>query len=294
MNLQQLKVFVYTVKYKKLYLVAKKLGIRQPTVTFHLNKLQEELGIPLFFTKSYHTIQLTEAGNSLYHYAQSITSQSEEIEDLMQEFKELKAGCISIGSTHTPATYIIIPYLSKLKKEYNDISIVLDVNTSSVIIEKVKQFQLDFGIITEVNLKDEELIITPWRKDDLVIVMHPDHPLTKKQTLTPSDLSGQPLVHHESESVSRKLFDQWANQHGVSLKIKMETSGSEAMKEAVKHEMGYGILSENIISREVRSGELCMQPIPEWKYKRQIFLIRRKDKLVSPAMQLFLDRFRLE
>lgn len=291
MNLQQLKVFVYTVRLKKLYLVAKKLGVRQPTVTFHLNKLQEELGVPLFITKSYHNIQLTEAGKSLYHYAQNITSQSEEIESLMLEFKELKAGRISIGSTHTPATYIIIPYLSNLKKEYGDISIVLDVNTSNVIIEKIKQFNLDLGIITEVNFKDEELIINPLQKDDLVIVIPPNHPFAQKETLMPADLSGQPLVHHEPESVSRKLFDQWAMQHNVSLNIKIETSGSEAMKEAVKHEMGYGILSETIINREVSAGELCMRLIPEWKYQRQIYLIRRKDKLVSPAMQLFLDRF---
>lgn len=292
MNLQQLKVFVYTVKYKKLYLVANKLGIRQPTVTFHLNKLQEELGVPLFFTKSYHTIQMTEAGNSLYHYAQNIIYQSDEIEDLMEEFKGLKTGSISIGSTHTPATYIITPFLSQLNKEYKDLSLILDVNTSSVIIDKVKQFQLDFGIITEVNLKDEELEIIILQKDALVIVMHPNHPLANKKSLTPSDLSGQRLVHHEVESVSRKLFDKWAKKHNVALNIKMQTSGSESMKEAVKHEMGYGILSENIVSWELQNGELSMHPIPEWEYQRQIFLIRRKDKLITPAMQLFMDRLR--
>lgn len=167
----------------------------------------------------------------------------------------------------------------------------MDVNTSSVIIEKIKQFNLDFGIITEVNLIDEELIIEPLQKDDLVIVIHPNHPLAQKQALTPADLSGQPLIHHEPESVSRKLFDEWAERHQVSLNIKMETSGSEAMKEAVKHGMGHGILSENIITREVSKGELCMHPIPEWTYKRQIYLIRRKDKLVSPAMRLFLEQF---
>lgn len=62
MNLQQLKVFVLAVELQKLYLVAQKLEVTQPTVTFHLNKLQEDIGVSLFHTKSYHVIKLTEAG----------------------------------------------------------------------------------------------------------------------------------------------------------------------------------------------------------------------------------------
>ncbi|WP_309251332.1 helix-turn-helix domain-containing protein [Paenibacillus pabuli] len=53
-------MFVYVVELQKLYLVAHKLNITQPTVTFHLNKLQEHAGIALFHTKTYHVIKLKE------------------------------------------------------------------------------------------------------------------------------------------------------------------------------------------------------------------------------------------
>lgn len=43
MNLHQLNVFVRTVELKKLYLVAQALDITQPTVTFHLNKLHNDM-----------------------------------------------------------------------------------------------------------------------------------------------------------------------------------------------------------------------------------------------------------
>lgn len=107
MNLQQLKVFVLAVDLQKLYLVAEKLQITQPTVTFHLNKLQDDLGVSLFKTKSYHVIKLTEAGKDLYHYALQVNALSVEIHSLMDEHKGMKAGRLSIGSTHTPATYMI-------------------------------------------------------------------------------------------------------------------------------------------------------------------------------------------
>lgn len=290
MNLQQLKVFVHTVKLKKLYLVAMELGIRQPTVTFHLNKLQADLGVALFVTNTYHTIKLTEAGKALYHYATSITSQSEEIESLMSEFRQLRGARLSIGCTHSPATYILPPYLAALSKDYEHLSIMLDVKPAPIIIEKIKQFELDFGIISHVDFQDKELIVQKLIKDDLVLVFYPEHDFSRIPKLVPSDLAGYPLVSHEEGSVSRKLFDDWAVQQQVSLSIIMEISGSEAMKATVKHRMGYAILSESNVKSEVESGMLCIRPIPEWTFRREIYLIRGKNKLISPAMKMFLDQ----
>ena len=138
MNLQQFKVFVLTVELKKLYLVAQKLGITQPTVTFHLNKLQEELGLALFHTKSYHVIKLTEAGEAFYHYASQIHSLSEEASSTMDVYRGTAAGVLAIGSTHTPATYLLPPFLKQLKLNYPGLSILMDVRPAAYILEKLK------------------------------------------------------------------------------------------------------------------------------------------------------------
>lgn len=290
MNIQQLKVFVLTVKLQKLYLVADQLAIRQPTVTFHLNKLQEEMGVPLFVTKSYHVIKLTEAGKALYHYALSITSQTEEIEALMSEFRELRGARLAVGSTHTPATYILQPYLAELRVDYPHVSIMLDVKPAPVLIEKIKQYELDFAIITQVGFQDKELIVQPLRQDDLVVVFRPDHRFAGMKRLSPHDLAGESFISHEIGSVSRKLLDAWAEQHDVPLSIVMEVSGSEAMKEAVKHGAGFAVLSESSVKRETEEGKLCVHPIPESSFERKMYLIRAKNKLISPAMRIFIDR----
>ncbi len=290
MNIQQLKVFVLTVKLQKLYLVANELGIRQPTVTFHLNKLQEELGVPLFVTKSYHMIKLTEAGRVLYHYAGNIVSQTEEIESWMGAFKELRGARLSIGSTHTPATYILPSYLAELRQAYPDLSIVVDVKPAPTIIEKVIQFELDFGIITQVEYTDKDLHVQPLRSDDLVIVFYPEHPFSSLPHLEPQHLTGHPFISHEVGSVSRKLLDEWAEQHKVSLTTVMEVSGSEAMKEAVKQRIGFAVLSASMVKREKEEGQLQTHEIPACTFNRRLYLISMKNKLISPAMHIFLDR----
>lgn len=289
MNLQQLKAFVLTVELQKLYLVAEKLEVTQPTVTFHLNKLQEDLGVALFHTRSYHVIKLTETGKAFYHYASQISHLSNEAQSLMEEHRGTAAGKLSIGSTHTPATYMLPPMLSRLKQKIPRLSIVLDVRPAPVILEKIKRYELDMGIISQTEIGDPELIVHPLVRDDLVLIFDPRHPLAEASGLTPEVLSRYPFVSHEDGSISRKLINRWAEANNIHLDITMEVSGSEALKAAVRYGMGFGMIAEASIQTELAEGKLLSHPIPHWIPERYIYLVRHRNKLVSPALQTFWE-----
>lgn len=292
MNLQQLKVFVLTVQLQKLYLVAEKLGITQPTVTFHLNKLQQELGVALFQSKSYHVLRLSEAGEDLYHYAKHIAVMADEIDVLMDEHRHMRRARLLIGSTHTPATYMLPKYIAELKQHHSQLAIVLEVKPAPFIMEKIKAYELDVGIISETSIEDEELVSVPLTKDDLVVVHLPGHPFAylSDSEWQPSCLAKYPIVSHEQGSISRQLIDSWCQQHQVKLDIAMEVSGSEALKAAIYQQLGFGILSETSIKGDVQQGKLMIRPIPQWSSERHIFAIRHKKRLVTPAIRMFWER----
>jgi DNA-binding transcriptional LysR family regulator len=295
LNLQQFKVFVLTVELKKLYLVAQMLGITQPTVTFHLNKLQEELGLALFQTKSYHVIKLTEAGEAFYHYASQIHSLSEEASSTMDVYRGTAAGVLAIGSTHTPATYLLPPFLKQLKLNYPGLSILMDVRPAAYILEKVKKYELDVGIISNTQVDDPEFIAQPLIHDDLVLIFPPDHPFASSSDLMPGDLVEHPFVSHEPGSISRQLIDSWADKYRLRLQISLEISGTEALKSAVRHGLGYGMIAEAAIQEDVAEGKLHSRPIPSWVPERRIYAVRHRNKLISPALRMFwrnlLDNF---
>ncbi|WP_433743661.1 LysR substrate-binding domain-containing protein [Paenibacillus amylolyticus] len=286
MNLQQLKVFVHVVEMKKLYLVAQKLNITQPTVTFHLNKLQEDAGIALFHTKTYHVIKLTEAGKSLYHYATQIVALNEEMLRTIEDHRGTATGRLLIGSTHTPATYILPELLAAFKKEHL-FCLSMDVKPAAHIMEKIKNFELDVGIISHTKPDDPDFIFEPLLKDDLVIIFHPDHFLASRPVIVPNDLQGLPLVAHEEGSSSREVINQWATKHKVQFTEAIEVSGSEALKSLVRLNMGIGMVSQASIIRELEKGELKSCPIPNWNPIRTIYSVRHRNKLLTPSLNLF-------
>ncbi|WP_020620079.1 LysR family transcriptional regulator [Paenibacillus daejeonensis] len=288
MNLQQLKVFVLAVKLKSLSLVAAELEIKQPTVTFHLNKLQDACGVPLFITQSYHVLQPTEEGWALYRYAQQVTALTHDMQAMMEGYRQQPGGVIAIGSTHTPATYLLPELLKAYKHELPGVRIALEVKTAPVLLEKIRHYELDCGLVSYDKLEDNELAVTAALRDDLILVCPPDHPLSMEKQLSPERIAAYPFVSHEPESVSRRLIDGWARQSGIAMHLAMEVSSTETMKEMIRSGLGIGILSELSIQREIRQGTLVGLRLPGASFGRRIYLVHHKKKLLSPAMQQFL------
>ncbi|THF83523.1 LysR family transcriptional regulator [Cohnella fermenti] len=289
MNLQQLKIFVQAIELQKLYLVAQKLDITQPTVTFHLNKLQEELGVALFHTKSYHVIKLTEAGKAFYHYARKISALASEAESMMDVYRDSAAGKLAIGSTHTPATYLLPPLLERLKSDSPKLTVHLDVRPAATIMDKIKQFELDLGVVSQTRIDDPNLIVQPMVRDDLVLIFAEGHPFAGIEQLTLEQFASHPFISHEEGSISRQLVDDWESANGIKLQRSMEVSGSEALKAAVQCRIGYGMIAEASIRTEREEGKLLSRPIPNWVSQRYIYIVQHRNKLVSPAMSAFRE-----
>lgn len=237
-------------------------------------------------------LKLSEAGKDLYHYAKHIAVMAHEIDILMDEHRHMRRARLLIGSTHTPATYMLPKYIAELKQHHLQLAIMLEVKSASFIVEKIKAYELDIGIISETSIEDDELVSVPLIKDDLVVVYLPEHPFASlsDSKWRPSCLAESPIVSHEQGSISRQLIDSWCQQQQIELDIAMEVSGSEALKAAIYQKLGYGILSETAVRGDVQQGKLMMRPIPQWSSDRYIFAIRHKKRLVTPAIRMFWER----
>ncbi|WP_035341329.1 LysR family transcriptional regulator [Halalkalibacter hemicellulosilyticus] len=289
MNLQQLKIFVLTAQLQKLKLVAERLNIKQPTVTFHLQRFEEECGVPLFKPSALRTLKLTKAGESLYPLAMQITMLSEEIESTIAGFNEKQRGTLRIGSTYTPATFLLPEQLVSFKSMHEEVTLSLEVKPATTIIEKIKNYELDIGIISYGTIPGKHFISHMIFKDDLKLLLHPNNPLAVKMNIEIDDLIKETFIMHEQGSTSRLLIDHWAQEHDITLSIVMEVSATETMKEAVKKNMGVAIVSERCSLREVKQGELVYKEIPYFQQDRFIHLIHQKDRVITPLMQDFID-----
>nr|WP_239585738.1 LysR family transcriptional regulator [Lysinibacillus composti] len=290
--MQQLKVFVQTVQLGKLSVVAEQLNIKQPTVTFHLKSLQEKIGVPLFDDTQSKPWLLTDAGKDFYYYALKIVHLLEESEQVIDQYRNNKKGKLQLGASQITASYLLPPVLAQFQKENEEVYISLDVNKTPLIIDKVKSYELDLGIIAFGDLYDRDLSVERLIEDELVLVMHPEHPLGNQEIIAPEDLTNYPFMLLERKSVSHLLADKWMYANKIELNVKMEIGSIETIKAAVEIDSGLAILPKITVEKEQNEGRLKIRPLPNYENEKHIYLIYRNEQHMNPMLQTFINYFK--
>ena len=111
LNFNQLRTFHYVAKHGSFTAAAGMLFVTQPAVTAQVKALEEGCSLKLFKKKG-RQIHLTEEGQTLYEYTRRIFQYEKEIENVIDDMKELKRGVLRLGSTKTYARYFMPSLLS--------------------------------------------------------------------------------------------------------------------------------------------------------------------------------------
>lgn len=290
-HLLKLQMVELLEKHHKITAVADQLGLKQPTVTFHMKSLEQELGVRLFESRAGKTV-LTEAGKALYHYAVKINALSQEAERVVKEFDGLGRGTLKIGASYVPATYMLPPILSRFSAAFPRISLSLAVKTAPVIQDMLLNHEIDLGIMSAEPFDMAPLIRETLCEDELVVIFAPRHRLAECEQLSPEQLGEVPFIFHGQESSTRRLTDRWALNNGIDLKATMELDSLEAIKQVAMLGESVSFLSRQAVRVEVERGELDWRPIPRNPYKRYVYCAYNADRHRSALIDQFIDELK--
>lgn len=288
MNIQQLRVFVFAARFATLTEAASELRLKQPTVTFHLKKLEEDLGVELF-RKGPRRLQLTDAGRTLLPYAKRICSLLDESTRLMEEYREQGRGQLRIGASYTPATYFMPPYLAAFQAVQQNVMPMLTVKQAGEILQLLREYEVDVAIVSLLDCSSiEDLRLIPLAKDELKLLLPITHPLAAKETIGLDDLRSEAFLVHEMGSTSRELSELWAKDNGLKWNVRMELGAIETIKESVKYGIGVGIVPWRSVVKELGDGELVARDLPGLVRTRHICLAHRQEDVMAHHVLAFI------
>ena len=126
------------------------------------------------------------------------------------------------------------------------------------------------------------------RKDSLVLICHPQHPLAKFKSVKLVQLASQKFVSFEPDIPTRKAIDKVLKDHNVEVQSVMEFDNIETVKRAVEIEAGISLVPQGTITQEVAKQTLSEVRIDGVELVRPLAAIYKKNKVLSPAMKQFL------
>ena len=287
MNVQQLRVFEKASACRTITEAAAELGLKQPTVSFHLKKLEESLGIELF-RKNAGRLTLTRAGEELLPYARRIASLVEEAEQLMRDHREQGRGKLRIGASYTPATYFLPAYLAEFQEKHPHTMPLLTVKQAGEVLGMLADYEIDVAVVSLPAEPIPGLNVVRLVGDELKLALSPRHPLAVREAITVDELRMEPFLVHEPGSTSRELSERWARDNGLRWNIRMELGAIETIKESVKHGIGIGILPYRSVIKEATEGELAVRDLPGSIPARTISLVYREEDSLVPQASRFI------
>jgi DNA-binding transcriptional LysR family regulator len=288
MELTPLRYFIAIARAGHMTRAARELSVSQPALSAAVRKLEEEAGAPLL-DRTGRGVELTAAGREFLSRAQDAVRAADAALRSVRELVGLETGSIRVGGGATAAAFLLPPAVSALRRRHPALRFYVREAGSTAVAEAVISGQLDLGIVTLPLRKAEaeQLISIRLVQDELRLIAPPAHALAARKSFRWKDLDAVGVIAFEAGSAVRQVLDDAARAAGTALGVVMELRSIESISRMVAAGVGVGFVSRFALREG--EGAACAQG----RLTRDLAIIRRRDKIPSPAAALF-ERLLLE
>ncbi len=286
MEIRVLKYFLTIAREENITRAAEQLHITQPTLSRQIMQLEEELGVRLFQRNRVNVV-LTEEGRLLRRRAQEILELADKAEQEIIQNRETVAGEIGIGCGETRNMECLSRLMATFRNKYPDVVFNIYTANADDVKERLENGTLDFGLLMEpVEISRYNFVRMPLQ-ERWSVLMRRDSPLAEKETITPADLVGIPLIISKRQSVRNEL-ENWFGEYYRQMQIVATTNLSYSNRSImVENHVGVALAHEF----EFHGDTLCQRPLSPEIGNRSV-LVWRKEQVFSSAVTKFIEHIR--
>ncbi|MDT2820731.1 LysR family transcriptional regulator [Enterococcus devriesei] len=292
MRLQQLIYLEKIVENGSINEAAKELFLTQPSLSNAIKELEKEMGVQLLL-RTKQGVTPTNEGREFLIYSQQILDQVNLLEEKFKNEKPRKQA-FSVSAQHY--AFVVHAFVELIRLISTDeYHFTLRETETENILDDITNFKSELGIlylnsfnqkIMTSLFKEKSLVFTPLFEAKPHVFVSRNNPLTKKKTLTLTDLEDYPYLSYEqgennSFYFSEEILSTWDRKKNIKV------SDRATIFNLMVGLNGYTI-SSGIISSELNDDKIVAIPL---KYKDTITLgwVKHQQLEISPIAHDYLD-----
>ncbi|MEV6792848.1 LysR family transcriptional regulator [Streptomyces sp. NPDC051320] len=286
LNLHRLWIFMQVVQHQGFSAAAHKLYMSQPSVSNQVRRLEQSLRVTLI-DRSGARIRPTAEGEVLAEYGKRVFLLADEAVAAVQQVSGLTSGRLLVGGTTTVGTYLLPQLLARYQEHHPGIECDVYVGNNEAVLERLLAGGIGIAVVAGAP-SAEQLVSETVLSERLVLIAAPGHPLAGGQQVEPAALRGSRFLLREPGSQTRELQEQVLQDSELTDYSRSDVWGPEAVKQCVAAGLGVSLISEHAAADHVRAGTLVLVPVGPEPRSRPVNLVRRRDRLPSPAERAFV------
>jgi len=281
---RQLEAFVNLVELRSFTRAASTIHLSQPAFSALIRGLEQALGARLF-DRTTRTVELTAEGEVFAESAQRLLRDAEQAIGDVQDHAARKRGRVSVAVLPSLAAHWLPPLLARFHALHPGIQLEVADVLSEACIKRVESGQADFALAS-TRSESPALRTEPFCTDDFHVVCATGHPLADRKRLKLSDLNQHPIIQLASSSSVRQNVD--AALYPRKLTTMMELDQLSTVAGMVKAGLGLSVVPTLTLFHFDAPG-LVTIALNAPGLKRQIFMVRRRDRVLSTAARALYD-----
>jgi DNA-binding transcriptional LysR family regulator len=286
-SLDQLQVFLAVADAGGFAAAARRLGRATSAISYQIDTLEAQLGVPLFDRVTTRRPVLTAAGQVVLAEACAV---SRRVDVLRAKVKGLVAGLeaeVSLVVDVMLPTWRLVDAARAFQAAFPTAPLRLHVESLGAVAQLVDDRSATLGVSGPLRATPEAFERIAVGDVDLVPVASLEHPLASMSPIPPGEVRDHiQLVLSDRSSLTR------GQDFGV-LSPKTWRLGDLSAKHALLLAgVGWGGMPRAMVDADVQAGRLAILPVPEWGVVTYPFhIIHRIDSPPGPAGRWLIDRF---
>ncbi|MDQ8202681.1 LysR substrate-binding domain-containing protein [Pelagicoccus sp. SDUM812003] len=287
----QLRCFIAVARERNFTRAAKACHMTQPSLSYQIGRLEEELGEALFIRKP-KAVELSDSGKLLLESALRIVEEQEAVVSKFRMREQLLSGEVRLGIIPTMAPYLLPPLLQAFRQSYPKISLVVRESRTSQLVKEVVSGEIEFAIVSDVeasSLKKYSLHLARLFEEALLLAVPNAHPLCGVTDLSVRHLQDQELILLSEGNCLRDQTEQLCSRRGDENALVCEQLPTQLSLVAAG--LGVAVVPEMAV-RESRGSDLEYLSFSGQPPRRMIGFLKKRGGKLSLAAQEFVIRLR--
>ncbi|MGW7888946.1 LysR family transcriptional regulator [Staphylococcus xylosus] len=281
MNFKDLEVIKILDDERNITSAATKLYISQPSLSYKINTLEQELGVPLLI-RSKKGIRFTAQGSHLVDYAKKTLNGFNKMKDYLRSIDNEDEGVIRLGVSQNLARYDLPELLSSFTDDFQKVQFKIVTSWSQSIYKLIESNEVSLAIVRgDVSWKGYKTLLN---KEPICIISKDEIDLDK--------LPSKSRIAFETDTRLQNTIDSWWKEsYNEPPNEAMLIDNLESCLKLVEKGMGYAI-APNIGVREYKN--LNVVPIKNKENEiiyRDTWLLYREEE-DYPLMQKFIKHIK--
>lgn len=248
MNLKALKYAVEVARSGSFTLAAQRLYIAQSALSMAISRLEKELGMPLF-NRTSKQLSVTAEGRRFLDRIERALLDINTARQEMTDLGLLQVGEVRIGFPPMFGLGLLPEWLHAFHLVYPGVLLTAVEGGGEEVAQRLEDRQIDIALMNSRRVRPHWRSVTV-AADDLMLCVHPQHPLAQRAQVGPDDLQGLGMVVLDGRFAQRVMLDEYCANHHVQFHPVVQSNHVSLIIKSAQHGMGATTLFQSNVERE--------------------------------------------